>query len=213
MNSAQGSLYGEPRVIARIEDAIKQRIIDAGLPYLRTVATYGGEFDDELSGTVRLFPAVWIAFAGSDRAITKNTARTLFKVNCRFAIMVGAYNPRNEEATRKGSVGKGKIVVGTYQMMEDIEALLSGYDPGDNMDLLMPGRVRTLFASRLNKKGISIIAQDWHSAYLTGAPGDNSLPTSELPLLQRVNIGYHLPAQNTEPMAQDVVVLNKGRKK
>ena len=48
--------------IATIEAAMLARIAGAKLPYLRTVATYGGELDEGLTEAVRQFPAVWIAF-------------------------------------------------------------------------------------------------------------------------------------------------------
>jgi phage gp37-like protein len=54
-------------MLSRIEAAMAAHLAGAKLPYLRTVATYGGEFDEGLPGVVRQLPAVWLMFRGKRR--------------------------------------------------------------------------------------------------------------------------------------------------
>jgi phage gp37-like protein len=97
-------------VIALIEDAIKARLAGAGLPYLRTVATYAGQFDGELHEVVRAFPAVWTAFRGDGPGRATGTSRAGYRLPAVWVVLCGARNLRSEEAARHG----GPAVMGRH---------------------------------------------------------------------------------------------------
>lgn len=153
-----------PNAIADIEDAIIRRIKEAKLPYLRTLTTYGGELDGESSRCVRAFPAIWVAFQGAEKPKVVSTSKQVYHVSASFVVLVAARNLRNEAATRKGD----GLRAGTYQMLEDVRALLFCQDFSEwglRIDPLELGRVRSLFNGQLQDQGVSVYAQEWHTRY------------------------------------------------
>jgi phage gp37-like protein len=147
-------------MIAAIEEAIKRRIAEAKLPYLRTVATYGGQFDAELGGVVRSFPAVWVALQGEGEPKPTDTTREVWHVPATWLVMAGARALQSEAASRKGGIN-----IGTYQMLADLRALLLQQDFGLPVKELRPGRTRSLYNGKLRNLGVSIYAQEWHTIY------------------------------------------------
>jgi phage gp37-like protein len=201
-------------MFALIEDAMAAHIVEAKLPYLRTVATYGGELDDNLAETIRRFPAVWLAFQGEGEGQRLATSGSVFRIPATWVLLVAARNLRNEAATRKGD----KVNVGTYQMLRDLRALLVGQDFGLDMDNLRPGRVRSLVNARFQAQGVSVYSMEWHTRYDfrvtergTGAPvGQNGQPAT-LPELSSIGINYHLLPDDGQADAVDLITLQQGR--
>ena len=147
-------------MIALIEQAIKDRIAKGGLGYLRAVESYGGQFDEGLAKVVRNFPAVWVAFKGDSDPKATDTTREVWHVPSTFFVMVGARSLQNDSAPRQGGVK-----IGTYQMLNDVRALLLQQDFGLPIKELWPGRTTTLVTARYQNDGISILAQEWHTVY------------------------------------------------
>ncbi|MDR1946439.1 MAG: DUF1834 family protein [Desulfovibrio sp.] len=158
-------------MIASIEYAIKKRIAEAKPAYLRTVATYGGQFDSELAEVVRSFPAVWVALKGEGEPRPTGTTREVWHVPATFLVMAGARALENEAASRRGGVN-----VGTYQMLADIRALLLQQDFGLPIKELRPGRTTSLYNGKLRGNGLSIYAQEWHTVYPLEVRKDGRLP-------------------------------------
>ncbi len=190
--------------ISSIEDAIIRRISEAKLPYLRTLTTYGGELDGENSRCVRAFPAVWVAFQGAEKAKAVGTSKQVYHVSASFVVLVAARNLRNEAATRKGDA----LQVGTYQMLEDVRALLLRQDFsawGLHIDPLELGRVRSLFNGQLQDQGVSVYAQEWHTTYAVRvSDGDDTLPD-----FTGVDLRYHLLPDDGVVDAVDSLTLNE----
>jgi phage gp37-like protein len=197
--------------LAGIEDAMLARIAGAGLKYLRTAATYAGELDDDLVKAVRCFPAVWIALKGLGEGQALNTARSVYRVPATWAVLVGARALRNEASGRHGD----KVNVGTYQMLEDVRALLAGQDFGLEIDNLRPGKVTNLTNSRFQGQGVSIYAQEWHTRFdLRTAERDTGASPAEAPLLPELGsmgIRYHLMPDDGVADAVDLITLQEGR--
>lgn len=194
-----------------IEDAIMRRIAEAGLPYLRTVATYGGELDDALDQAVRRFPAVWVAFQAEGEGQPLNTAKSVYRVPAAWVVLVAARNLRNEAATRKGD----KVHVGSYQMLKDVRALLAGQDFGLEIDNLRPGRVRSMVNARFQAQGVSVYAMEWHTKYdyRVTERGTNVSPAqaASLPELSGLGLNYHLLPDDDVADAVDLITLQQGR--
>lgn len=223
-------------MIALIEDAIKARLAAAGLPYLRTVATYSGQFDADLSQVARAFPAAWVVWKGDGPGKATSTSRATHHVPCTFLVMAGARNLRSEEAGRKG--GPSALEIGTYQMLADFRALLLGQDLGLDISPLAPGRASVLVNGKTQAQAVSILGQEWHTTYalraarlregadvsapglppgagteagaaVPGGSGHVRLPV--LPLLERVGLDYHLLPDDGRPDALDLLTLQEGR--
>lgn len=207
--------------ISSIEDAIMARIAGAKLPYLKTVATYGGELDDDLTQVIRRFPAVWVAFQAEGEGQKLTTSGHVYRIPATWVVLMAARNLRNEAATRKGD----HVNVGTYQMLLDLRALLAGQDFGLEIDNLRPGRVRSLTNARFQGQGVSVYAQEWHTKYDyrvaergTGAPvGSDGQPVDAsgqaitLPQLSALGLRYHLLPDDGAPDAVDLITLQQGR--
>jgi len=202
--------------IATIEAAMLARIAGAKLPYLRTVATYGGELDEGLTEAVRQFPAVWIAFKSMGEGQPVNTAGSVYRAPATWVAFVAARNLRNEAATRRGD----KVRVGTYQMLADVRALLTGQDLDLEIDNLRPGRVQSMVNAKFQGQGVSVYAMEWHTRFDyrvfergTGQPttGADGQPMPPLPTLSQFGINYYLTPGDDVADAVDLLTLQEGR--
>lgn len=185
-------------MIPQIEDAIISRIQGAtGLGYtLKTVASYSGEFDEDLNAAVRWFPAVWVAF--SSAATPKRKSEKKWLVPLTFTIFIATQNVRGERVARHGEVG----AVGSYQVLTDIQALLLGQDLGLAIDPLTPGEVENLFSGRRMSQAMSVLSQQWHTEYVLTQP-----TPADLADLLKVGMNYHLQPDDGASDASDLVTL------
>lgn len=213
-------------MLNRIEAAMAKHLAEAKLPYLRTVATYSGEFDEGLTGVVRQLPAVWLMFrgsAGDPKAMA--TSRRVWKMPVAWLLMCGARNLRNE-AARRGS----PVSVGAYQMLGDTARLLVNRDFGLGIDPLVPGPVRAIYNGKTQSQALAVYSQEWRTAYSltlpagvsiqdfdTPYPGAKLVPGQDgqddqnwqanLPLLETIGIRYHLLPDDGEADAEDLLTL------
>lgn len=201
-------------MLATIEDAIMARIAGARLPYLKTLATYGGQLDENLAEAIRRFPAVWVAFQAEGEGQKLTTSGSVYRIPATWVVLVAARNLRNEAATRKGD----KVNVGTYQMLKDVRALLAGQDFGLGIDNLRPGRVRSMTNASFQGQGVSVYAMEWHTRYDyrvaergTGAPVDAGGQPATLPELSALGLRYHLSPDDGRADAVDLITLQQGR--
>jgi phage gp37-like protein len=189
-------------VIAEIEDAIINAVRSASLGYrLAEVASYGGQYDEDLSQVVRSFPAVWVVFGGS--AKPQKMGPDKWKVPCTFVVLVGSRSVAKEAATRKGDTAGSP---GTYRMLEDVAGLLVGQDLGQPIAEFEPGAVKTLFSTRLNGHAVSVFSQEFHTAYIQ--KGQAQRAAEAAPDLQAVGLNYHLTPDDGKADASDQVTLN-----
>lgn len=199
-------------MISRIEDAIVNHIQAAaasapGLGYrIPTVASYGGELDDDLAQVVRSFPAVWVAYAGGGKPKPYSASHGKWVVPATFAVMVGARNVRGERSTRHGLKVGGQVVeVGAYQMLADISLLLLNQDFGLSIKELVPGATKTLYNTKLNGQALAVFAREWHTEFIEEQPRAPIDPTD--PDWLRLGINYHLAPDDGKADASDTVTL------
>lgn len=189
-------------MLAEIEDAIINAVKSASRDYrLAEVASYGGQYDEDLSQVVRSFPAVWVVFGGS--AKPQKIAPDKWKVPCTFVVLVGSRSVANEAATRKGDTAGSP---GTYRMLEDMADLLVGQDLGLPIAEFTPGAVKTLYSTRLNGLAVSVFSQEFHTAYIQEGKIQRAAEAS--PDLQTVGLNYHLTPDDGKADASDDVTLN-----
>lgn len=143
--------------LAALEAAIVERIRAAKLTYLRYVGSYGGELVGDWRDAVRALPAVWVAFAGGTAPRLLNTAQTRHESVLTYSVLVADRSVHSEAATRQG----GPASPGTYRMLADVAALLTGADLLPDVDYLRPGRVRTLFGPQVAQAALSVLSQEW----------------------------------------------------
>ena len=147
-------------MIAAIENAIIARLRAASdadvLGYrFRTLETYPDNWDEYLKekGEIRA-PAAWVTNAGW-RRVPSDDGRA--RIDLTFGVVVMAENARNETATRHG--GPIAAEPGSYQLIEDVAALLGGHDLGLDIGGLRIGSLQ--FVARLaalKERKVSMLA-------------------------------------------------------
>ena len=121
-----------------IEDAIKTRI-RSRMAYAKSVETYAGELEGEIGELATPFPAIFVAYKGSDYDWVDG--RTM-RDTPRFSVMAAASDLRGSEDLRKGTHG-------CYRMIKDILAALANDRLGlPAMEPLRPVKVSLLFITR-----------------------------------------------------------------
>jgi phage gp37-like protein len=161
-----------PISIGAIENGLIAKVatagrIDGAFGYaIRTVKSYGGEFDDGFKMAALTFPAVLFAFAGEAKPEERG-GRHFFHQPVWVCYCI-TRNLRNEEAARHGVDGE----IGSYQLIQDVRALLRDEDLDLGIDPIDPGAIRSILQGK-NSAGIlaSIYQLDLHTSY-TSAQAD-----------------------------------------
>lgn len=162
-------------IITAVENAIVARLQKGLGKMVRQVSTYGGEFDDgDLAEVVRNFPAAWVTFGGIKSTKPVGTGRDKWKPESTFIVMVGARSVRSEAASRQG--GPLATEVGTNLLIYGVRRLLIQQDLGLPIRELIPGSVRTLFNTRLQREAFSVFACEFHTAWIEDALELNAYP-------------------------------------
>lgn len=163
-------------MIAQIENAILKRLETANvrglLGYrLKTVASLGGEFDDEeaLKKSVNVVPGMWVTFLGEEKEGAMGYGAHTMKAT--FRVIVAASSKRNQGAARHGHGEGAGREVGTYQMAMDARTLLAGQKLGLDIGYLEPIRIRTFPVVDKTMPGLSVMAVELATTYTaTDAP-------------------------------------------
>lgn len=143
------------------------------------VESYGGEVDGEPSEIIRQLPAVWVTFAGIQKTENTNTTRRKYTTYGRFVVIVGDRSMRSESGARFG--GPHLKEVGTYRLVSAVRRLLSGQDLGLKIDYLVPGRVRTLFNTQVEKQALSVFACEFDTKWMETALEPGMFPRQNAP--------------------------------
>lgn len=164
-------------VITQIEQAIVARLKQGLGTMASAVHTYGGEMDGEPAEVIRQMPGVWVTFGGIQKTERSSTARNTFITHGRFVVIVGDRSVRSEEASRAGGVLKEEV--GTYRMVAAVRRLLCGQDLADaglKIDALLPGKVRTLFNTQLERNALSVFACEFDTKWAEHALENGRFP-------------------------------------
>lgn len=160
-----------------IENALVMRLKQGLGRLVMDVQSYGGELDDDLTDVVRRFPAAWVTFGGITRTERTTTARDKVKASGTWVVMVGARNLHDRNAGRKGGCGE----VGAYQLVQAVRRLLQQQDLGLPIDYLQPGRVRTLYNTRIQNEPIAVFACEFATAWIEHSMDNQTWPVDGRP--------------------------------
>jgi len=213
-------------VITQIEQAIVTRL-KQGLGRMASIVhSYGGEMDGEPAEIIRQMPGVWVTFGGIQKTERSSSARNKFVTYGRFVVIVGDRSVRSEEASRTGGPGNGEV--GTYRMVAAVRRLLAGQDLADaglKIDALLPGKVRTLFNTQLERNALSVFACEFDTKWmehalengrfpLENAPTDhedslfapyNGKTSEDDPAWLSTRLSYDLKPGDDKPDAEDII--------
>lgn len=190
-----------------IKDELAAQITSGKWDWVREIKTYGGEFDDDIDAVIKRFPAIWVTFDGSKTPEKISYNKT--KMPITFVVLVADHTVRNEEAQRHGT-GKN---VGTFQMLDYVQRLLTGNDlSSQNLTGLAPlelGRVKTVFNTITRRDSISVLAQEFTTAYtIVASDRDRERDDPETPDMHSININYYFQPQDDIKDASDLVQLD-----
>ena len=194
-----------------IEQAIKgvmaQQVQDKKWPWIREIKTYGGEFDDDISAIVKAFPAIWVTFDGSKSPEKSSVNKTRMPIT--FVVLVGNRSVRNEESQRHGAGAD----IGTFQMLHQVQQLLTGNDlSSQGIKGLAPlelGRVKTIFNTSTRGQSLSVLAQEFTTAYTITASDRVREEAEEESWLERININYNFDPKDFDRLESDLVELKE----
>ena len=202
--------------ITAIETALVARL-KAGLGKMVTeVASYAGELDGNLPEVIRCFPAAWVTFGGITKTEPYGTSKDRFKATGQFVVMVGSRNLRGGSAARQGQDGPG-----VNRLVMAVRKLLCQQDLGMEIAHLKPGKVRTLFNTRIENTALQVFACEFETAWVEDVlvNGDYPLATDLLyagfdgattppdPDLLQVGMDYHLTPDDGTADASDKLTL------
>ena len=201
-------MIGYDDIEQAIKDLLAQQQNSGKWPWLATVKSYGGEFDEDLLGVVKRFPAIWVTTAGSDGSPEK-IAHYKVKDSVKVVVLVGASSMRNEEARRHGAGAD----IGTYSMLKHVRALLINNTLRgvglEGLDPLELGKTKTIFNTIVRGQSISVLAQEFTTGFVIKASDRDREEQATEETIERINFDY-IFAQHGEPVASDLVELKKG---
>ncbi|WP_111861030.1 phage protein Gp37 [Acinetobacter sp. CFCC 10889] len=181
--------------LSRIEQGIKDAIKNLQRPYISSIESYGGDFDDGLNkDVIRRFPAIWTTFQGTGKP--EQISARKFRVPLVFVVLVGAYSIRNEETARQGLEVDGKLVsIGTFQLLQDVQlALLNNNLAAHDVCGITPftyGKIDKVFDNRTANEALSVFAQQWHtSCIVSRSAADRDIDMLDAEWMQVVNVDY-----------------------
>ena len=140
-----------------------------------TLETYPEEWDSYFKEkTDWRAPAAWVVFAGANNSYVTGAGNVRVE-GAQFGLVVAAENKRNETATRHG--GPGAAEPGSYQLLLDAIAILSGSNLGLDIDALDPGAIRSVRPfDALKERNVSMFAAMFETAFeVTPLPGPDDL--------------------------------------
>lgn len=189
-----------------IKDVMAKQIQDKKWPWIREVKTYGGEFDD-ITAIIKAFPAIWVTFDGSKSPEKIGVSKTRMPIT--FVVLVGNRSVRNEESQRHGA-GRD---IGTFQMLNHVQQLLTGNDlSSQGVKGLAPlelGRIKTIFNSSTRGQSLSVLAQEFTTAYTITASDRVREEAEEESYLERININYYFDPKDFDRFESDLVELKE----
>lgn len=154
-------------LIAQLEDAMIAALtakLETG-GYKPLVATYAGELDEEWAEAVGKLPAVWLFCEGGGDPKPYGTSKEKWLIPLSWSVIVATRNLRGERDARHGVKIGTRLEVGSYQLLSDVRRVLMNQDFGLPVQHLKPGRLRSL-GIKGSQRGMSVYAQQFHSAYI-----------------------------------------------
>lgn len=186
-------------MIIQTERAICERLRQGLGRMSSAVRSYGGELDGEPEEISRQLPAVWVTFGGIQKTENANVGKRKYKAHGRFVVIVGERSVRSEESSRQG--GPNLNEVGTYKLVAAVRRLLSGQDMSLPIAHLIPGRVRTLFNTRLERQALSVFACEFDTAWMEEALENGAFPLIDAPAdsVDSIFTGYQGAVSQPDP--------------
>lgn len=189
------------QIVSEIENASVAALQAAATAFrVDTIESYGGQLDDELLEWVRRLPAIWVVFAGADKPVAKNTAKTQWLYSATFTVFVAQRNLAGNKALRQGDANNP----GTYALMALANAALLGKDLGLAIEAFQPGPVRSVFSAVVNRDAVMVYALNFQTRFVVNAVQPELLPEGHL---EQIGLQYFLKTGDNVADAADELTI------
>jgi phage gp37-like protein len=183
--------------VRQIELAIVQQLREVPRDYKPLIESYAAQLDDEMFGWVRKLPAIWVTF-GDVTDVQRKGANTYIHTGT-FEVLC-AQRHLQENAGRLTGAEKGQDI-GVYEMLEHNKLALVNQDLGLDIQEFVPGAIRPLMKSMVNREAVVIYSQVFTTRWMEVYPEPGAVPAGEL---VKVGLEYFMkPSQTTPPGAAD----------
>ena len=185
-------------MLGELEDLIEARLKElvAKIPRL-VVESYGGELSDPdlLSGLLKRCPAVLVMVP---KVMFQRRSHDRYTVPITFRLVIVTRHPRGERETRRGS---GPKDIGSYDLWEACMHQLVEWQPWTDRAAIRPTELSNLVNGKFESDHMSVLGQSFAIEL------DWKKPELDLPDLLGIDLEYHTPSDNPEPVVTDNIEL------
>lgn len=186
-------------MLGELEDAIQGRLGELlkQLPRLH-VGSYGGELSDPdlLVDLLKLTPSVLITTPKV--TFRKASQARRYAAAVVFRLVISSRSVRGERETRRGTVPTDP---GSYWIWESCMRLLTGWQHKPGGARVSPTEFANLVNGKFDASHLSVLGQSF------AVELDWEIPEEELPMLEGIDMSYHVPADNPEVVVTDSIEL------
>ncbi len=192
-------------MLGELEDAIQDRLAELKkqLPRLH-LDSYGGELSDPdlLVDLLKQTPSVLIT---TPKVRFDKAGQRRFKAAVVFRLVISSTAVRGERETRRGTVARDP---GSYWIWEQCMHLLTGWQHKEGGARAAPTEFANLVNGKFQTSHLSVLGQSF-AIDLDWVVPEFEFGSPELPDLEGVDLDFHMPANNPEPVARDRIDLEE----
>jgi len=182
-----------------LEDAIQARLAELRnqLPRL-ALDSYGGELSDpdQLVEMLKRTPLILIT---TPKVAFRPKGARRYQAAVVFRLVIASKSVRGERETRRGTDLKSDP--GSYWIWESTLRLLTGWQHKPDGARVAPTEFANLVNGKFESSHLSVLGQSF------AIDLDWEVPEEPLPLLEGVDLAFHVPTGNPNPTAQDTIDL------
>ncbi len=186
-------------MLGELEDAIQARLaaLKKQLPRL-ALDSYGGELSDPdlLVEMLKRTPLILIT---TPKVTFRRQATRRFQAAVVFRLVIASKSVRGERETRRGTDLKGDP--GSYWIWESALRLLTGWQQKPDGARVVPTEFANLVNGKFESSHLSVLGQSF------AIDLDWTIPEEELPMLEGIDLTFHVPAGNPTATATDRINL------
>lgn len=189
-------------MLGELEDAVQTRLAELKkrLPRL-SIESYGGELSDEelLVDLLKRTPNVMIT---TPKVVFRPKGNNRYQAALVFRLVISSTSVRGERETRRGTVANDP---GSYWIWERCMELLTNWPHKPGGARVIPTEFTNLVNSKYQTSHLSVLGQSF------AIDLDWLVPeySAETPDLEGVDLSFHVPADNPEPVAHDHIDLKE----
>lgn len=186
-------------MLGELEDAIQARlgVLQQQLPRL-ALDSYGGELSDP-DLLVELLKRTPLVLITTPKVAFRRQSQRRYQAAVVFRLVIASTSVRGERETRRGTAIKGDP--GSYWIWESCLRLLTGWQHKTDGARCQPTEFANLVNGKFQSSHLSVLGQSF------AIDLDWTIPEEPLPMLEGIDLTFHVPAGNANPTATDHINL------